>query len=283
MGSDIHSVVATVAVVIAASMRMFFLHFVVGMAFGTLFEFLALSGVTMVLETIWSIKMAEASRAKKRRRGGTIVIRTGLTDISVAGAAGPSFTGMLIFGTMIEPTITEMAPIALVHESAETIATLIMMVALEEHDLVGSVWTAINHKEGLAPTDNFQLIVGREDALKGVQLLPSARSFGDARESMQFAGLHTLSRSALTKGIPIIFTHGTWVVPVAPGPHGDDGSRAAQVVLVLDGDDTSFALVVKFHRPSTHLKSFTVPTFRRGHPNHDHVHLQSPLGVKLFI
>ena len=258
MHGQIDGVMTAVTFAIPATMGVFFIHFVVGMALGTRFKFLTRSFSTVELKTIRSIKMAITVRTNNRWRGLTMIVRARLACVSVAGAAGATLTWMFFFGTLVKATVAFVTPIALVHERAKTGATLIMVVALDEHDLMRSIWPTVDDKKRFGSARDFELVPRGENALKPIQFFPGTGSFGDASELIKFTGLHRLSRSAMSKGTPIVGTHGTWIIPMTPGPHGDDGSGTTQVVLVVDGNDTPFALVIPIYGSPPHLESFSV-------------------------
>ena len=264
-------------------MGMFFVDFVVGMASATGLEGVTPSTGTMILEAIRTIKITRPNRTKKRWCGVTTIIGTGLLDSAMAGAAGLSFTWMLAFVSMIEPTIAEMAPIRFVQEAAQTITTIVMTITLEEYNLMRCLRSPINHKKWCAPTDDFQLVLWGEDTLKGLQFFQPAWSFRDTCQTMKVAGHGRLSGSSVTEGAVGTGTHGTWIVPVTPGPHGDDGSCTAKVVFVLYGDDTLFHTIIASHGLAAYGQTFPVTATGCGHPYDDDIQLEATVWVKCFV
>ena len=80
---------------------------------------------------------------------------------------------------------------------------------------------------------DFDLVPG-QCCLKLGQLGESTGTFGNTCQTVEFFGLSFLDRVSLLE-ISVVSISGI-PVSVCQGLHGDEGSGAAEVVFVLDGD-----------------------------------------------
>ena len=62
--------------------------------------------------------------------------------------------------------------------------------------------------------------------------------------------------------------------------HGDDSARATQFILVFDGDDASFLLVLSVRTPTSMVFLFTLTRTRARHGQKHHIHLESAIRVE---
>ena len=76
------------------------------------------------------------------------------------------------------------------------------------------------------------------------QFWNAAWTFGDACRSVKVLRHGCLSGITPTKCVPLVLRHVARVIAVTMGPHGHNGPGAAEVVLIVDGDDGSFPCTV---------------------------------------
>ena len=123
-----------------------------------------------MLKTVRTIKRTVTVLTIEGRGAATVVVRAGLLGVSTTGAAGAAFTGVFVFCTGVKPAITKVAPIGPVDEGTKACAPIVMVVAFDQQYLVRGVGSSKDHKEGFTPAHHLQLVLGGQDALKGVEL-----------------------------------------------------------------------------------------------------------------
>ena len=135
---------------------------------------------------------------------------------------------------MVEPFVTLVAEVRLAEEPSEGIATVVMVVFLDEtDDLISGDGSCVDDHMRWIDGHDFDL-VPRQGGLKLLQLGKAARSFGNASQSVKFFGQSFLDGVALFE-ILVISVLGISVC-IDQGLHGDDGTGTTQIVFVLDGD-----------------------------------------------
>ena len=135
---------------------------------------------------------------------------------------------------MVEPFVALVAEVRLAEEPREGIATVVMVVFLDEtDDLVGGCGSCVDDHMRWIDGHDFDLVPG-QGSLKLVEFVKTAGSFGNARQSMKFFGQSFLNGVAIVE-ILVISVSG---IPVCidQSLHGDDGTCTAQIVFVFDGD-----------------------------------------------
>ena len=214
-----------------------------------------------------------------------VVVRTGCWLIPVARAASGAFAGVIGGIVRIITTVTFVAPIALIDEPSDFGAPLKVLVAFEQDDLVFSVRSPEYEEEGMVAAENFQL-VGQVKAgkilLEFVQLWQATGTFWHPCCLVQLTRVDALPGKTSFKCVPVAAGHVMTVISMTPGPHRDDGARAAQFVLIVDGDDALFVSAVLIHGSQAHIP-LARSTARGGHAHMDHVDLETPVRVKFLI
>ena len=135
---------------------------------------------------------------------------------------------------MIESFVTLVAEVRPVEEPREGIATVVMVVFLDEtDDLVGGCGSCVDDHMRWIDGHDFDLVPG-QGSLKLVEFVKTAGSFGNAYQSMKFFGQAFLNGVALFE-VLVISVLG---IParIDQSLHGDDGTCTAQIVFVFDGD-----------------------------------------------
>ena len=135
---------------------------------------------------------------------------------------------------VVEPFVAFVAEVRPPEEPSEGIATVVMVVFLDEtDDLVGGDGSCIDDHMRWIDGHDFDLVPG-QGGLKLVEFVETAGSFGYASQSVKFFGQSFLDGVALFE-ILVISVLGISVC-IDQGLHGDDGTCTAQIVFILDGD-----------------------------------------------
>ena len=67
------------------------------------------------------------------------------------------------------------------------------------------------------------------------------------------------------------------------GPHGDNGSSAAEVVFIFDLNDALFAFAILLPRSFSHVPISATSTARGWHTHDDDLHLEPAIRGELLI
>ena len=135
---------------------------------------------------------------------------------------------------MIKPFVTFVAEVRPAEEPRERIAAVVMVVFFDEtDDLVGGYRSCVDDHMWWIDGHDFDLVPG-QGGLKLFEFGETAGSFGNSSKSVKFFGQSFLNGVALLE-ILVISVLGI-PVRIDQSLHGDDGTSAAQVVLVFDGD-----------------------------------------------
>ena len=187
--------------------------------------------VALISEEFSMTQLAEGGRR------GELTVSQGLfgfdeigTVFSSAGRTPFAFARMLPEVVVIESTIAFVAEIGLVEESVEGIASVVMVIFLDEaDDFVGGFGSCVDDHVGWIDGHDLYQILG-QGGLKLFEFGETTGSFGNSCEP----GLSFLDGTGLFE-IVIILVSGI-PVSVHQSFHGDDGAGTAEIVLVLDGD-----------------------------------------------
>ena len=156
------------------------------------------------------------------------------TVVSFTGRAPFTVTRMMSKIVVVEPFVTLVAEVRSAEESRQGIATVVMVVFLDEtDDLVGGDGSCVDDHMRWIDGHDFDLVPG-QGGLKLVEFVETAGSFGNASQSVKFFGQSFLDGVALFE-ILVISVLGI-SVGVYQSLHGDDGTCTTQIVFVLDGD-----------------------------------------------
>ena len=131
-----------------------------------------------------------------------------------------TLTGMMLSVFGVVPLLTEMTIIRAVNKTRKRGTSIVMMAAFDQTNLVGSLWSFENKKEGLEATHDKQLIVRREDLLKLFQFFQTTGPFGDACQSVKVFGFLFLRRTSCSHILVPILSYCT-LLTMAMSPHGD--------------------------------------------------------------
>ena len=159
---------------------------------------------------------------------GTVFSSTGKTPFA--------FARMLPEVVVIKSTIAFVAEIGLPEESAEGIASVVMVIFLDESDDLARRHGRVSYKnqqvQGIDGHD-LDLILG-QGGLKLSEFGETAGSFRNSCKPVKFLGLLFLDGVTLFEIVIILVTGIS--VNVCQSFHGDNGASTAEIVLVLDGD-----------------------------------------------
>ena len=158
------------------------------------------------------------------------------TVFSFTGRTPFAFAQMMPEVVVIESTIAFVAEIGLVEESAEGIASVVMVIFLEESDDLARRHGRVSYKNQLVQgIDGHELdLILRQGGLKLSEFRETAGSFRNSCKPVKFLGLLFLDGVTLFEIVIILVTGIS--VSVCQSFHGDNGASTAEIVLVLDGD-----------------------------------------------
>ena len=203
------------------------------------------------------------------------------TVFSFTGGTPFSLARMMLYVVVIEPSIAFVAEIGSAEESAEGIASVVMVIFLDESDDLARRHGRVSHKNqhvwGVNRHD-LDLMLG-QGGLKLNEFGETAGSFGNSGKAVEFLGLLFLDGTTLFE-IVIISVSGI-SVSVCQSFHGDEGACTAESVLIFD-DDTGL-----FYNTSnggtTWLVAFSVPTAWTRGTYEGGLHGEGVVGGKLFV
>ena len=203
------------------------------------------------------------------------------TVFSFTGGTPFTLAGMMDHIVMIEPSIAFVAEIGLAEESFEGIASIVMVIFLDESDDLarrhGRVSYKDQHVRGIDGHD-FDLILG-QGGLKLSEFGETAGSFGNSCKPVKFLGLLFLDGTALFE--IVIIRVSSIPVNVSQSFHGDDGASTAEIVFILDGDAGLFHNTL--YSGTTRFVAFTVPTAGTWGTYEGGLHGEGIVGGKLFV
>ena len=137
---------------------------------------------------------------------------------------------------VIKSTIAFIAEIGLVEESAEGIASVVMVIFPDELNDLARRHGRVSHKnQHVWGVDGHDLdLIFRQGSLKLREFGETAGSFGNSSKSVKFLGLLFLDGVTLFE-ILVVSVSGI-SVSVCQSFHGDEGASTAESVFILDGD-----------------------------------------------
>ena len=201
------------------------------------------------------------------------------TVSSFARRAPFAEAGVMSHIVVIESFVAFVAEVGFVEKSTKGIAPVIVIIFFDEtNDLVGGNGSCVDdHVRGVNGHDLE--LVPRQSGLKLSKFWETARSFGNACGSVKFLGRSFLDWVSILE-IFIVSVSGI-SVSVRQGFHGDDGSRATQGVLVLDGDARPFHDAS--NGSTNRFVPFTVPSAGTRGTNEGGLHGEGIVGSELFV
>ena len=182
---------------------------------------------------------------------------------------------------MIVSMVAIVAEIGFAEESSERIASVVVIVFLDESNDLARGRGGVSHKSDHVrwiDGQDFDLMVG-QSGLKSCEFGDCTGSFGDSSKLVKFLGFSFLDGASLFEVVVVLVA--CISVSVRQGFHGDDGPGTTEVVLILDSDAGPFRDTA--NGSTTRLVSFSVSTAWPWGAYEGGFHAEGVVGGEFFV